>query len=154
LHLDSFASRRGRFGPGRPFVPARHSSSIQQNLGSGIQRKFITINSYIIRNYSNCLNYLQLRDDWNDLIELIINKSMRYFTHHRYTETLPSNPNNPQKIKDSASHSMDILPLKYSDEKTIEESTETNQWSYEVPDTNIKSLLIQLKDSGAFQSIF
>lgn len=94
-----------------------------------------------------------MSDDWNDLIEFTINKSMRNLSHHPNTETLPSNPNNPPEIKDSASHSMDILPLKYSDEKTIEESTETNQLSYEEP-RSTKSLLIQLKDSGAFQFIF
>jgi hypothetical protein len=93
-------------------------------------------------------------DDWNDLIELIINKSMRNFSHHRYTETLPSNPNNPPEIKDSASHSMEILPLKYSDEKTIEESTETNQLLNKEPHINVESLLIQLKDSGGFQPCF
>ncbi|XP_046458004.1 protein timeless-like [Daphnia pulex] len=50
----------------------------------------------ILRPFSKILAVeFNLRDDWNDLIELIINKSMRYFSHHRYTETLPSNPNNP-----------------------------------------------------------
>ncbi|XP_046458340.1 protein timeless-like [Daphnia pulex] len=86
-------------------------------------------------------------DDWNDLIELTIKKSMREIQKSSIKETLRSNPNEPLEIKDSASHSMEILPLKYSDEKTIEESTETNQLSYEEP-RSTESLLIQLKDSG------
>lgn len=95
-------------------------------------------------------------DDWNDLIELIIQKSMRNFQKsvRSNTETLPSSPNEPLKITVSASHSMETLPLKYSDEIKIEESADKNNLSYKVPDTNIESLLIQLKDSGAFQFIF
>jgi hypothetical protein len=95
-------------------------------------------------------------DDWNDLIELTIQKSMRSFQKsvRSIKETSRSSPNESLEIKVSASHLTDTLPLKCSDKIKIEESTETNQLSYEVPDTNIKSLLIQLKDSGAFQSIF
>jgi hypothetical protein len=94
-------------------------------------------------------------DDWNDLIELTIQKSMRSFQKsvRSIKETSRSSPNEPLEIKVSSSHLTDTLPLKCSDKIKIEESTETNQLSYEVPDTNIKSLLIQLKDSGAFQLI-
>ncbi|XP_046458348.1 protein timeless-like [Daphnia pulex] len=70
-------------------------------------------------------------DDWNDLIELIIQKSMREIQKSSIKETLRSNPNEPLEIKVSVSHLTETLPLKYSDEKTIEESTETNRLSYE-----------------------
>ncbi|EFX87203.1 putative TIMELESS/TIM-1 protein [Daphnia pulex] len=85
-------------------------------------------------------------DDWNDLIELIIKKSMRSFQKSSIKETLRSNPNEPQEIKVSASHLTETLPLKYSNE--IPESADKNHLSCQVPDTNNQSLLIQLKDSG------
>ena len=71
------------------------------------------------------LIYLQMRDEWNDLIECVVQKSLRNFQKGiRFNmETSPNSRNRPQ---DFACYLMDILPI-----------------------TNIESLVIQLKDSGA-----
>jgi|688.fasta_scaffold384721_2 hypothetical protein len=71
------------------------------------------------------LIYLQMRDEWNDLIECVVQKSLRNF-QKRIRFNMGTSQNSRNRPQDSACYLMDVLPI-----------------------TNIESLVVQLKDSGA-----
>ena len=91
-------------------------------------------------------------DDWNDLIEFIIQKSVRHFQKcvRLDTEKSLSSPDKPLETSASVSCLVETLP-KHSAEIKIEKFVDRNDSSFQVPHTDIESLLIQLKDSGEFQ---
>lgn len=89
------------------------------------------------------LVYLQMRDEWNDLIECVVQKSLRNF-QKRIRFNMETSPNSRNRPQDSACYVMEILPMEYLEEMNIVESHDKNHV------TNIESLVIQLKDSGPY----
>ena len=88
------------------------------------------------------LIYLQMRDEWNDLIECVVQKSLRN-SQKRIRFNLETSPNSRNRPQDSACYLMDILPKEYLEEMNVE-SIDENHFN------NIELLVVQLKDSGAY----
>nr|CAH0110982.1 unnamed protein product [Daphnia galeata] len=81
-----------------------------------------------------------MRDEWNDLIECVVQKSLRNF-QKRIRFNLETSPNSRNRSQDSACYLMDLLPMEYSEEVNVE-SIDQNHI------TDIELLVVQLKDSG------